>query len=504
MRFKTLCLILVVVVCAVPVFAQEAGTNQIAFNGFSFSFPSSIGNNVNIWQYPGDSVDVQQPGGPEAPKTEFDVYAEVPPPPSFSSPAIVTVYSTANFTGYTEQEASFQKLQTLLAERPDLSSFMVASQDGSVDLSFLPPLPATQVVRARAAYVDLPTIQGISYVTAYRQDVSPFTSNSFTYTFQGISRDNAHYVSAQFLLDTALFPAEIPADTDMDALAAGFTDYLNESIATLNAATPDDFTPSLTVLDSVIQSFAFDATGEAAPVPTLEATEVVNTDPTLGGLAGTWNLVSFGPADAPQAVLPEAPITLRFAADGVSGNAGCNSYFGSFQFSAGSLTIGTLGSTMMACAENILAQETAYLQALQAATSYQVSGNQLLINYEGGVMTFNAPPTLTGTNWTLVSFGSADAPQMVQPPGAITLSFTPEGIGGQGGCNSYFGTAQYDAATITFTGVGSTLMACEPQELMTQETTYLGALSTATSYQLVNGQLQITYADGVLTFTPAA
>ncbi|MBI5958560.1 MAG: hypothetical protein HY866_07495, partial [Chloroflexi bacterium] len=136
------------------------------------------------------------------------------------------------------------------------ASYMVVAEDlNNSSLPYMPVFPAGQVIRARAQYVDLPTIRGISYVTVYRQDASPLISSDCWYTFQGLSTDGLVYVSAAFKLSPSMFPAELDPNFDYEAFMATFTDYMNGSIAQLNAATPDQFSPSLTTLDGMIQSF---------------------------------------------------------------------------------------------------------------------------------------------------------------------------------------------------------------------------------------------------------
>jgi heat shock protein HslJ len=298
-----------------------------------------------------------------------------------------------------------QQLQLILADRPDLATFMVVDEVALPTLPFMPQMPAAQVIRARAQYIETASVRGVSYVTVYRQDVSPFVNNEFFYTFQGLSADGTQYVSAIFRLDASVFPAEIPADFDMEAFNAQFTAYLTESVNQLNAATPESFAPSLTAIDAVIQSFAFggtsvvgNATAPATPVAPPATATIVNEDPTFGGLAGaTWTLVSYGAPEAPVVVIPEAPITAIFSETGVGGSSGCNSYGGAFLYNSGTLTISGIVSTLMACAENIMAQETAYVTALSTATSYQIVGGQLIIAYPGGLLTFVNPAAITPT-----------------------------------------------------------------------------------------------------------
>jgi hypothetical protein len=248
---------LLLALCALPVYAQDNTSNTVTFNGISFSFDISLAMNVNISHTPGDPVDFEAPGGPQVGHTEFMLYSDAFPASSLEAPASIRVYNTADFAGYTFFEERLQQLQTLLSERPDLSAYMTVAEDLSENaLPFLPVFPAGQVIRARAQYVETAAVNGIAYVTVYRQDASPFTGDEFMYTFQGLSTDGQYYVSAIFRLTTDLFPAEPEPDFDMEAFMAGINEYFMESITTLNEAAPEDFTPSLATLDAVIQSIS--------------------------------------------------------------------------------------------------------------------------------------------------------------------------------------------------------------------------------------------------------
>lgn len=530
MKFRFIALALLAL-SAFPLFAQDDATHAVTFDGFSFSYPSSLAANLNITEIPGDPTDLDQPGGPQVGHTQFTLNYNQPPAPEnvFDASGFIRVYRTVDFAGYEFFNQELQSLQTLLADRPDLTPFMEATEPTQENsLPFVPVFPAAQVIRARANYVDTGTISGISYITLFRQDVSPFRGHEFTYTFQGTSNDGSAYVSASFRLFTELFPSEFPEDFDYEAFSAEYEQYVTESVATLNNASPDNFVPSLTTLDALIGTFSFGATTspiQQTPqiqptVPAPEATEPVVSDPTLGGLDGTtWTLVAYGSPDSPQPALGAAPVTMTFSPEGVSGSAGCNSFSGSFQYDNNALTFGELITTRMACAEDIMAQETAVLNALAAATSFTVENNQLHILYGEGVLTFNSPnapaPEATdavdgGTGsagvptgtWTLVAYGSPENPQAAIQGSPATITFTPEGVNGQAGCNQYSGSYQYENGTLTFSNIVSTLMACE-QSIMDQEIAFLEALQTATSFQLNNGQLQIFYNGGVLTFSAA-
>jgi heat shock protein HslJ len=393
MKYKLITLVLLVMVGVFPAMAQDSSLNQVTFNGFGVSFDSTLATNANIWQYAGDAPDLQQPGGAEPPFTQFNLYTQQPAPESaFDAPLAVRFYHTADIAAYTDSLAQVQALQTLIAQRPDLASYMVVPADNTASnaLPFLPVAPASQVIRAKAEYIDTPAFQGVRYITVYRQDVSPFLNNEFFYTFQGLSPDGTTYVSAIFKIVSPDFPAELGSDFNYETFSADFMNYLTESVDKLNNAAPEAFNPVIPALDAVVQTLTATSSGSTGvEVPPVEATA---SDPTLGGLAGTvWTLISYGPADAPIAAAEGTSVTAAFSEQGIAGNAGCNSYSGPFQYSENSITFGAIISTLMAClSEEITAQEGAYLAALGSATSFAIVDGQLQITYDGGVLTFQA------------------------------------------------------------------------------------------------------------------
>lgn len=238
---------------AVPAFAQDS-TNTASLNGLGVSFPSSFATSVVGVQVAGDALDDLYPGGPQPANTNLWFFSELPAPQSLLDHGGVQMIRVADAAAYPFTQAQIDALAALLAERPDLNEYMKTADDNSVNLPFLPVFPAAQVLRARAEYVDTPELSGISYVTAFRQDVSPLIASEFLYTFQGLTADGQTYVAAVFPVTAPGFPAEYPANLDYDAFVARLHEYFNESITALNAADGETFVPALSTLDSIIQS----------------------------------------------------------------------------------------------------------------------------------------------------------------------------------------------------------------------------------------------------------
>ena len=98
-------------------------------------------------------------------------------------------------------------------------------------------------------------------------------------------------------------------------------------------------------------------------------------------LSGTnWKLVSYGPANAQTPAADGIETSLKFGADGqVSGNLGCNGFGGEYKQDGTRLTFGSMMSTMMACPEPQMSQESLSLAILYGTVEFQLDGDNLII-----------------------------------------------------------------------------------------------------------------------------
>jgi len=87
-------------------------------------------------------------------------------------------------------------------------------------------------------------------------------------------------------------------------------------------------------------------------------------------------------------------VTLSFGEGRVSGRGGCNHYSGSVDYGKGTIKVGPLISTKMACMEDgLMQQESAYLKALQDAERYQVGADgKLTIAGKAGAIVYDGAP----------------------------------------------------------------------------------------------------------------
>ncbi len=97
-------------------------------------------------------------------------------------------------------------------------------------------------------------------------------------------------------------------------------------------------------------------------------------DPELTGIR--WQPTYVGPEPIPG----DAGLWVQFDFDGgITGHAGCNSFFGSLQQTDTGIEIGAIGSTRMACPEPVMSRETAFLSALQQAAAFETSGGRMTL-----------------------------------------------------------------------------------------------------------------------------
>ncbi len=78
--------------------------------------------------------------------------------------------------------------------------------------------------------------------------------------------------------------------------------------------------------------------------------------------------------------IPESPPWVVFDDGAIGGSTGCNNYTGAYEASGGSMTIGPLATTLMACITPLQGQETAYLALLAQVDRYDVSGDELVLS----------------------------------------------------------------------------------------------------------------------------
>jgi heat shock protein HslJ/uncharacterized coiled-coil protein SlyX len=116
----------------------------------------------------------------------------------------------------------------------------------------------------------------------------------------------------------------------------------------------------------------------------------------------TWRLDSYLVDGVMASVPDEVEVTLLLDGADAAGSGGCNSYFGSYEMTAETLTFGPIGSTLALCDGPAQDVETAYLALLPAVAGWVVDEQTLALSDDAGSVTLlynEAPVQITGSEW---------------------------------------------------------------------------------------------------------
>ena len=230
-----------------------------------------------------------------------------------------------------------------------------------------------------------------------------------------------------------------------------------------------------------------------------------------GGLANTsWTVGSIAGAPTVDASRP----TMAFAPDGtLSGSTVCNQYSARFRIEGSAIAIGQTSSTAAGCPDDRGAQEAAFVNALQGATSWRQTEDGTLVL--GGVVEILAAPgvaegppdqppaggpitDLTGTSWTLHELGGTVDFAHIVP----TLVFGADGnLSGFAGCNQFNAPYAVSAADIKIGAITTTKMGCDRPAGLVEASYLQGLAGVRTWWTDEIGELHLD-GDSALTFAP--
>jgi heat shock protein HslJ len=221
------------------------------------------------------------------------------------------------------------------------------------------------------------------------------------------------------------------------------------------------------------------------------------------GLTGTvWGLTSLKDQD----LVAGSTISALFAASGAfGGSSGCNQYSGEYSVTGSSIRITSpLSSTVMACSQELMDQESAYLEALGEIRSFAVTGDQLTFKDSNDqvLLVYQAQAQdLSGTAWDVTGYNNGNqAVTSVLSGSALTAAFGADGtVAGHSGCNQYSGPYSVNGDQITIGPLASTRKACsDPAGVMEQEAQFLAAMQSANTYKIEGNVLELRTQDGAL------
>ena len=165
-------------------------------------------------------------------------------------------------------------------------------------------------------------------------------------------------------------------------------------------------------------------------------------------------------------IVPGSTISITFENGSLAARAGCNNMFGQYTVTGNVLNAPQLASTMMACDEALMKQDTWLAAFLASSPTWTYSGGTLTLTNGTDTIALTEAPTgaavLEDTGWKLVGLisQSGSTVSAIDPSVIAWLRFADGQVLVNAACNSGGGTAQIADTTITFGPIAMTLRAC--------------------------------------------
>ncbi len=190
----------------------------------------------------------------------------------------------------------------------------------------------------------------------------------------------------------------------------------------------------------------------------------------------------------------------------LTGNAGCNRMFGSFEKSGRNIKFSSIGTTKMFCNdEDVMKFEADLLRSLGETTRYKKSGD-LLKFYAGKrpVSIFKLTQenivvkgNLEDKKWVLESINNKNVPK-TETVAFIVFDKEKGSAGGNTSCNSFGGSYVSEDASLKVSEIISTQRACIEDERMNVEREFMNALQNTDRFEIKLGKLYLYQGNNLL------
>ena len=185
-------------------------------------------------------------------------------------------------------------------------------------------------------------------------------------------------------------------------------------------------------------------------------------------LTGQWELVELV-RDGEVRAEPGGGRATLTADDGtVSGTSFCNSFSGSYRLDGDALSVRDLGGTEMACAEDLMAAETAYLDALRLVDLAGTSDGYLVLSGPGVELRFRpvepVPASeLVGTRWTLETLLEGEVASSTTGELAVLLLAEDGAMTASTGCRELAGNWSLEGDVLRLSIASTEPVDCPPE-----------------------------------------
>ena len=191
-------------------------------------------------------------------------------------------------------------------------------------------------------------------------------------------------------------------------------------------------------------------------------------------------------------LVADSIIELTFMADSVAARAGCNSMNGGYEIVDGTLEVGVMATTMMACDDALMDQDTWLSEFLTSGPEIALDGDTLTLTGDDATLTMSAvqPTELEGTAWNITGTVANEAMSPLPADAEASITITDGQAAIRTGCNNGSTSVEITDTTITFGPIALTKMACPP-ELTDLEANVLAVLDGEVAYEINGDNLSL-------------
>jgi hypothetical protein len=221
--------------------AVPASGLPVSYNNISFTIPLELNASATA----STTTDVEYPyvnpsGGPMAEHVVFDL-TNYP----VQGQVRIMVFKSSEYAAYGE---SVQNTITAL----------LAGQDATQPL----PKELASGFHAQTKPVAFKNGHGVRYLTEVLTNFAPITNKEIFYYYQGVTNDGAYFVAAIFHVNASFLVADSKNDSPLPSggipfnypTDPDFENYLNQITQKLNDTPAENYSPSLLLLDKLIES----------------------------------------------------------------------------------------------------------------------------------------------------------------------------------------------------------------------------------------------------------
>ena len=239
-----------------PPSAQPDGT-PVSYGNVSLILPTGVASSALAGTMPAVVGVADGPGwevAPEFIKFQLENYAHRGD--IFHEPTIL-VYPAPEYAAVNEQAAkNIQRLQAILSG---------AAAPAAENLPHVATFNAGQAFAAQIQVISFQNGTGVRFLTEYAQYYVTANNRDLFYMFQGLTADGKYYIIAILPASHPLLASDENPESPIPSGGIPFPGYYDEAALEayypsvtnlLNITSPDQFNPTLTSLDTLIQSIS--------------------------------------------------------------------------------------------------------------------------------------------------------------------------------------------------------------------------------------------------------